>query len=104
MGIAYSKEYPDADNVNTYNFCYWLLFIYYSFSALDELIELYAVYMEREKGALGLLLEMNNFLGIGVMMYLVIFNYRDNAVMPDEYAHLRDWLNFQVIFMYVCIG
>ena len=42
--IRYTKEYPDADNISSYNFLYWLLFIYYSFHALDELIELYAVY------------------------------------------------------------
>ena len=65
--------------MDTYNFIYWLLFIYYSFSALDELIELYAVYFEREKGALGLLLEMNHVLGVGVMIYLTVFNYKESA-------------------------
>ena len=102
--IAYSKEYPGADNVNTYNFCYWLLFIYYSFSALDELIELYAVYFEREKGALGLLLEMNNFLGMAVVLYLTIFSYKDSANLPEKYQHLHHWVNYQVVWMYVSIG
>ena len=102
--IQYSKDYPEADNINTYNFIYWLLFIYYSFSALDELIELYAVYFEREKGALGLLLEMNNFLGIGVIIYLTVFSYKAIADVPAEYAHLQTWVSFQVIFNYVCIG
>ena len=73
--LQYKKEYPDASNTNTYNFIYWLLFIYYSFTALDQLIELYAVFMEREKGALGLLLEMNNFLGLALVTYLSIFIY-----------------------------
>ncbi len=77
MILEYSREYPDAKNIQSYNFIYWLLFIYYSFCALDELIELYAVYFEREKGALGLLLEMNNFLGVGVVIFLTIFNYKD---------------------------
>ena len=102
--IQYEKDFPDATNGNTYNFYYWLLFIYYSFSALDELIELYAVYFEREKGALGLLLEMNNFLGMAVVLCLTIFNYKDEAKMPEKYAHLKDWLNFQVVFMYICVG
>ena len=102
--LQYRKDYPDAENLNTYNFVYWLLFIYYSFCALDELIELYAVYFEREKGALGLLLEMNNFLGIGVIIYLTIFSYRENANMPEGYTQLQDWINFQVVFMYVVLG
>ena len=77
--LRYAEAQPDAENLNSYNFIYWLLFIYYSFCALDELIELYAVYFEREKGALGLLLEMNNFLGIGVIIYLTYFNYKGKA-------------------------
>lgn len=102
--INYSNEFKDATNVNSYNFIYWLLFIYYSFTALDELIELYAVYFQREKGALGLLLEMNNFLGIGVVIYLTVFNYTDAAVVPEKFSQLKTWINFQVIFMYVCLG
>ena len=102
--MQYGKDNPGADNLNTYNFIYWLMFIYYSFSALDELIELYAVYFEREKGALGLLLEMNNFLGVGLIIYLTIFNYSSSSVMPAEYAHLQVWINFQVVFMYVVVG
>ena len=102
--MAYGRAYPEKDNINSYNFIYWLLFIYYSFHALDELIELYAVYFEREKGALGLLLEMNNFLGIGVIIYLMIFNYKEAADVPPEYAHLKTWINFQVIFMYIVVG
>ena len=100
----YAKENEDASNINTYNFVYWLLFIYYSFTALDELIELYAVYFEREKGALGLLLEMNNFLGIGVVIYLTVFNYTDSAQVPEKFSKLKSFINFQVIFMYVCVG
>ena len=102
--LEYSKTHPDNENINSYNFIYWLLFIYYSFCALDELIELYAVYFEREKGALGLLLEMNNFLGIGVIIYLTIFNYSDSSVVPEEYAQLSQWINFQVVFMYIVVG
>ena len=102
--LEYSQNYPDAENLQSYNFIYWLLFIYYSFCALDELIELYAVYFEREKGALGLLLEMNNFLGVLVVIYLTIFNYKDLSKVPEEYSQLSAWINFQVIFMYVVLG
>ena len=33
--MQYSKDYPDATNKDTYNFIFWLLFIFYSFQALD---------------------------------------------------------------------
>ena len=100
----YGKLYPASTNINSYNFIYWLLFIYYSFHALDELIELYAVFFNREKGALGLLLEMNNFLGVGVIIYLMIFNYKESSAMPDDFKHLKNWINFQVIFFYIVLG
>ena len=69
----YVEAYPEQENVSSYNFTYWLLFIYYGFAGLDELIELYAVYFQREKGALGLLFEMNYFLGFGTACYVVWF-------------------------------
>ena len=60
--------------------------------------------MNREKGALGLLLEMNSFLGIGVVTYLTFFNYGDKATVPEEYKSLESWINFQVIFLYFSIA
>ena len=59
-----------------YTFLYWLLFLFYSFQALDELTELYTVLAEREKGAIGLLFEMNYFLGIGVTIYSIWVVFR----------------------------
>ena len=102
--LSYKQQYPEAGNTNQYNFIYWLLFIYYSFTALDQLIELYAVLAEREKGALGLLLEMNNFLGLSLIGYLTVFVNMDSSNVPDEYSSLKAWLNFQVIWLYVCLG
>ena len=29
--MQYSKDNPEATNINSYNFIFWLLFIYYSF-------------------------------------------------------------------------
>ena len=49
-----------------------MLFIFYSFQALDELVETYSVLAQREKGALGLLFEMNYFLGFGLMVFIMI--------------------------------
>ena len=71
---------------------------------MDQLIELYAVLAEREKGALGLLLEMNNFLGLSLIGYLTVFVNMDSSNVPDEYSSLKAWLNFQVIWLYVCLG
>ena len=102
--MQYGKDFPDAANKDSYNFIFWLLFIFYSFQALDQLIELYAVYFHREKGALGLLLEMNNFLGIGVIIYITVFNYKEEAKMDEKYAHLQRWINFQVIYLYIQLG
>ena len=91
--LRYKKMHPEAENTNQYNFIYWLLFIYYSFTALDQLIELYAVYFEREKGALGLLLEMNNFLGLSLIAYLTVFVNQSSADVPEEYSMLKTWLS-----------
>ena len=35
MLMDYKKSNPLAENYNSYTFIYWLLFIYYSFAALD---------------------------------------------------------------------
>ena len=79
----YQRAYPEEENVASYAFILWLLFIYYGFAALDELIELYAVYFERNKGALGLLFEMNYFLGLGIAIYILWFVNQTMAVIPD---------------------
>ena len=66
-------------------------------------MELYACFLNREKGALGLLLEMNSFLGMGVVTYLAFFIYGNKADVPEEYKNLKSWINFQVIFLYISI-
>ena len=88
---------------------YWLLFIYYSFQGIDELIELYAVYFKREKGALGLLFEMNYFMGAGIAVYLMIFNNSSEVVMhadegKTDYTPLQSWISFQCTLVYVFLG
>ena len=47
---------------------------------------------------------MNNFLGLGLIIYLSIFIYKSSADVPDEYSVLKKWVAFQVIFMYICLG
>ena len=61
--LTYKVEVYYFSNT-TVTVIYWFLFIFYSFAALDELIEVYSVFAKREKGALGLLFEMNYFLGL----------------------------------------
>ena len=81
----YTKDYPLATNVNAYNFLFWLLFIYYSFAALDELLELYRSYFKVPKSSLGLLFELNYFLGAGIMIYIGIFFYQHKETVPTAY-------------------
>jgi hypothetical protein len=78
-------EYQQETKDYNYTIIYWFLFIYYSFQALDELIELYSVIAQREKGALGLLFEMNYFLGIATFVYVMWALYH-NPLKMDE-AH-----------------
>ena len=73
------------DNVADYNYIFWLLFIYYSFQALDELVELYACMLKREKGSIGLLFELNYFLGVGIMCFLGKFYYKHEQTVPAAY-------------------
>ena len=47
---------------------------------------------------------MNNFLGLALVTYLSIFIYSDTAKVPDGYSQLQDWLRFQVIWLYICLG
>ena len=89
-------------NDETYKFIYWFLFIFYSFQAIDELIELYAVYFRREKGALGLLFEMNYFLGLAVAIYITVFVLQNDS--PENYAPIYNWLVFQMVILFVGIA
>ena len=101
----YAAEYPDAENVSSYAFIYWLLFIYYGFAGLDELIEMYAVFFKREKGALGLLFEMNYFLGFGVTIYILWFVNQTMAPIADaQYSGLFDFVKLQVLLFWVACG
>lgn len=92
--IVYNYQQETKDY--NYTLIYWFLFIFYSFQALDELIELYSVAAQREKGALGLLFEMNYFLGIGTMVYVLWAVYHDMNTHPEsvkeEYAPIFNFL------------
>ncbi len=87
-------EYQQETKDYNYTLIYWFLFIYYSFQALDELIELYSVLAGREKGALGLLFEMNYFLGVATVIYILWANYSDRPKHPDPTGKYDSINNF----------
>ena len=97
----YTIEQPLMDNVNAYNFLYWLLFIYYSFAALDELLELYRSYFKVPKSSIGLLFELNYFLGAGIMMYIGWFASQHMMTVPAAYKPIEEFLNFQIKLLYI---
>ena len=49
------------------------MFIYFSLAAMDEMIELFSVINQLEKGALGLFFEMNYFIGVYLAFYIAWF-------------------------------
>ena len=101
--IEYSIAYPNAPNLAAYSFTYWLLFIYYGFHGIDELIEMYAVFFKRERGALGLLFEMNKFLGVGIAIYIMWFTRQGIATIEDEtYKGLETFVQLQVLLFWAC--
>ena len=101
----YIEANPDAENGSEYSIIYWCLFIFYAFHAVDELIELYAVYFKREKGALGLLLELNYFLGACITISMISFYNSGRADISDsKYVSIYNWIKYQVIFFYITCG
>lgn len=91
-----------------YTIIYWMLFIFYSFQALDELIELFSVMAQREKGALGLLFEMNYFLGFGLMIYIMYMTYSNSmhelAEQNEKASKLWEFLQYQTYVFYAACG
>ncbi len=87
-----------------YSFLYWLLFLFYSFQALDEITELYTVMAEREKGAIGLLFEMNYFLGIGITVYVIYIVFYHKIAETTQYMNIYNFLYYQAIVFFVSLG
>ena len=63
---------------------YWLLFIYLSLSAMDEMIELFSVINQLEKGALGLFFEMNYFVGVALAGYISWFIHKFEGAIAEH--------------------
>ena len=79
-----------------------MLFIFYAFQGLDELLECYSALAEREKGVLGLLFEINYFMGFLLTVWIVI---KVNIATPKAgFEDLYNWLYYQVVLLFVGLG
>ena len=86
---------------------YWFLFIYYSLAGMDEMIELFSVINELEKGALGLFFELNYLIGIFLTGYTCWFINKFEAPVSTSgdaklelyFTHMYNWVFFQVCFL-----
>ncbi len=95
-------SFQETQNDLSYTILYWFLFIFYSFQGLDELIELFSVLTKREKGALGLLFEMNYFMGLALSIVITVFVFTHQPVAGFE--GLYNWLYYQVVILFVAVG
>ena len=93
-----------SDNQLEYNFGLWFTFIYYSFQALDEMVELYATIFSRQKGALGLIFELNYFIGLGLSIWFPVFWLSGRAELPAESKGLQTFVQVQTILVWVMIA
>ena len=104
--LSYKEMCHDYQDTFTddysYTIIYWFLFIFYSFQALDELIELFSVMTKREKGALGLLFEMNYIMGLALSVFLVVFVFTNTAT--PNFEPLYNWLYYQMVIFFVAFG
>ena len=92
LTLSYKQQvykYQLYSGAYDYTIIYWMLFIFYAFQALDEMVELYSALDNREKGALGLLFEMNYFLGFGLTAW-IIYKVYTSAPVPG----FEDLYNF----------
>ena len=73
---------------------FWMLFIYYSFQGLDEMIEIYQeITNTPEKGALGLFFEMNYFFGAYITYRIMEAVFGPNSC-KDKAPLMHEWLEF----------
>ena len=112
---------------NHYLLIYWLLFIYLSLQSLDEMIELFSVLMQLEKGALGLFFEMNYIVGSILCIYNMWFVINTgypklienedkktewvikefvttSEITQDHLNWMHNWLVFHMIYVFVSVA
>ena len=115
-----NENEPDNTSAFHVRSIYWFMFIYYSFHAMDEMIEGFSVLNQLEKGALGLFFELNYLIGLFLSGYCIWFvsNFvlipakalagetltdAELETRQGDFNSLRNWLVFQKYFFMVCI-
>ena len=93
---------------NIYSIMIWLSFVYFAFQALAEFLEIYSSVLGRDRGALGLLFEINQIVGIVVACYCLWWYYSEKYIIHEgfreKYEHLEMFVNIQVIMIWVALG
>jgi hypothetical protein len=100
------------------------MFIYYSLHAMDEMIELFSVVMQLEKGALGLFFELNYLIGLFNAGHCIFFHFKHKlkaaaplakdtadgkwndaleASRQHSYDQLENFLTFQYYYSFACL-
>ena len=91
---------------------YWFLFIYFSLSGMDEMIEAFSVRLQMEKGALGLFFELNYLIGIFLTGYIFWFvnhypatdiqykGAKTDKTTTADFHHMYNWLYVQFIYFF----
>lgn len=114
------EGHQNRGDAEHYLLIYWLLFLYLSLQAMDELIELFSVMMQLEKGALGLFFEMNYFVGLGLAIYIFWFLRNFEApkmdadikiqklitgelIQQQDYNMMYNWLFFHMIYTIISV-
>ena len=88
---------------------YWFLFIYYSLAAMDEMIELFSVINQLQKGALGLFFELNYLVGAFLAGYTAWFCHKfdvpTTTVAANElnFRRMYNWIFFQYCYLFFCV-
>ena len=77
--MVHEGEYPRQANV--YNIMIWLSFVYFAFQALAEFMEFYSSTLGKDRGALGLLFEINQLIGIVVSVYALVWWYTGGYII-----------------------
>lgn len=94
---------------------YWFLFIYFSLAAMDEMIELFSVINQMEKGALGLFFELNYLIGMFLTGYITWFVFTFSPPEPaattkatgaaakdleHKFKLMYNWLYFHFCYLF----
>ena len=87
-----------------------MLFIFYSLQALDEMIEFANVIIGVNKGALGVLFELKDLMGVFLTFYITWFvnnhqviNTESSPEMQKDFTKIYNWLHMNYTWMYISI-